>query len=668
MLIESIGAIALPTIIKEALAPIIKRTVDSSLRGIRNVTPELMDLFTYRFSDYVECQFERHKYLNTLVFNQPKLLSEIYIPLTVKTEVNVNDKIKELELNISNFNMSFLPVYNRVLVTDTAGMGKSTLLRFLLLECIKSEYAIPIFIELRTLSKSQTISDVIYNQLNMQLKKGSDDKDELELSAKYIEKIMKSGDFILFLDGYDEIPFKDREFVTASINDFISKNSKNIYVISSRPESGLAAFPGFQRFNIRPLVKDESYSLISKYDKDGERSKQLIEKLKNNEFKGVGEYLKNPLLTTLLYRCYEYKQSLPLKKHVFYRQVFDALYEWHDSTKDGYNTREKKSKLDFDSFHRVLRVIGFISVMNGKVEADTDLILSWIRESKKICSDLTFSESDFLDDCVKAVPVLIKEGNFYRWSHKSLSEYFAAQFLCTEGKDQQNAVLEKIFQCDDLEKFSNVLDQIYDIEPSTFKKHFILPLAEEFRRHWESNYKNINPTIPSEILALRKAVTFDTDFFIGKEFPKQEDVDDVFNGLTKILSLENKPRRLYQLSITKTKNNKPLVCAKAIGKYCAILNILAAKKDPLIIQKHKIDLKHIKNQITHLPRKGFIKLDGASTSKLNSVNNFSAVTKLILANGWVLDHEKILTIKNDDSELKLAELAKSLLRNFAPKA
>ena len=272
-----------------------------------------------------------------------KLPDTTDIPLTVIPNLDGVDQ-QENGIKLDSFKNEFLPSHNRVIVTDTAGMGKSTLMKFLFLQCLKTGYAIPIFIELRHLSQHKTVLDLIEQQLNM----GADKQDNSYFGRQQIERVIKKGGLVFFLDGYDEIPFKDREQVTIDLKSFIDSFPNNMMAITSRPETGLSAFPSFKPYTIRPLEKEESFALIRKYDKDGIRSKQLIERLKGREFISVMEFLRNPLLTTLLYRCYEYKQSLPLKKPVFYRQVFDALFDWHDSSKDGYNTREKKSKLDID--------------------------------------------------------------------------------------------------------------------------------------------------------------------------------------------------------------------------------------------------------------------------------------------------------------------------------
>ncbi|BEV08798.1 NB-ARC domain-containing protein [Methylophilus sp. DW102] len=641
---------------KTAINTLIKSAVEKGLKGLKKNIEPIKEALGYRLQDYIEFQKDRYKCLNTIVFNQKISLEEIYIPLTLVSEVeDLNGKRKEIP--VSKFDLDFLPKHPRVLITDNAGMGKSTILKFLLLKCIESEYAIPVFLELRHLASSKSIIDTIINQLNIvsTTKKYSD---ELELSKSYIERIIKNGDFIFFFDGYDEIPFKDREEITVAIKEFISKNQRNIFVISSRKESGLASFSGFDSFSIRPLKKTESYQLIRKYDNDGEKSSQLIEKLENKEYSGINEYLKNPLLCTLLYRCYEYKQNLPLKKHVFYRQVFDALFDWHDATKDGYNTRQKLSKLDLDSFHRVLRLVGFISVMHGKFEADKDTVLDWIRESKRICSDLTFSESDFLDDCVRAVPVLIQEGTNYRWSHKSLSEYFAAQFLCTEGKSELTKILNEILASEDLSKFSNVIEQIYDIEPAIFREVFVAPMAESFREYCSNTYKGMNTKISNESLQLRKTLTFSKQIYIARATDKN--IHSFLDG-----SLDES--YFHRIGLFHVGDKQRFFYFESGNKFQDIIDILATKKDPLVTSTTKLNRDNKIKRLVKLTAKSRINVNDDPENVLNDLRNFDVVNSVILrSDKYILDADRVLNYQFENSQNKVATLASCLLKNLKP--
>jgi hypothetical protein len=448
-----------------------------------------------KFEEYLLRSYERHSFINVIVFqNQQKKLEDIYVPLTVQDSDNT------FRIVIDNYKNKFLPEYKRVIITDTAGMGKSTLLRFLFLSCIKGNKGIPVFIELRKLRSAESVLQYIYSELN---------PIDAEFDKDFILKLIKEGDFIFFLDGYDEIPFEQRDEVTWSLQDFISKAGNNLFALTSRPESALASFLGFRKFNIQPLKIKESFRLLKRYDRGGELSREIIKKLDSPLLDNIREFLTNPLLVSLLYKSYEYKHIIPFKKHIFYRQVYDALFESHDLTKGGSFIRQKYSKLDSDNFHTVLRALGFITAKMGQIEFDKDSALSLLRKAKEHCAGFAFNEAALLKDLIVTVPLFSNEGNHYKWSHKSFQEYFAAQFICSDAKGTQDNLLRKMAKGTNVTKYLNVLDLCYDIDYKTFRKTIMYDLITNFLNHYSSTYKSIpDRQIPPHAIRERRMLTF----------------------------------------------------------------------------------------------------------------------------------------------------------------
>ena len=285
------------------------------------------------FTEYFFRSYKKYSIINTLVFNNSqRLLKDIYIPLTLKQNSENEKKYK-----IEEFPLRIVVHYDKVLIMDTAGMGKSTLLKRIFLDVIDRSIGIPVLIELRRLSKDKKIVDEIHEQLNS-INKNFNDKLTLEL--------INEGDFVFFFDGFDEIALSERENVTKDIQQFISKAGNNKFFLTSRPESALTSFGDFQQFTIEPLKKKEAFELLKKYDKGGVLSKLLIKKLEDTELNNIEEFLTNPLLVSLLFTAFEHKQTIPFKKHIFYRQVYDANFESHDLTKGDTFSRDKYSGLD----------------------------------------------------------------------------------------------------------------------------------------------------------------------------------------------------------------------------------------------------------------------------------------------------------------------------------
>lgn len=330
--------------------PLIKSTVDdwitptlkqllSTTRAHRNANPENI---AKCFEEYLLRTYAKLSFMNTIVFgNQQRRIQDLYIPLTV-----VSSCPERTSFLINKWEEGFVPSFKRVVITDTAGMGKSTILKWLFLSSIDSNQRVPIFIELRSLSAEKTILDKIYDDLC-----SIDNKFEKSV----LLNLLKSGKFLFFLDGFDEVAFEDRSKVTEDIQNFVNKAFNNLFVLASRHESALGSFGEFKEFTIKPLSKQEAYSLLRKYDSTLEYAEPLITELEASKFDQLKELMTNPMLVSLLFKAYSYKPSIPFKKQIFYRQVYDALFDMHDSTKLGAFVRKKHCNLDIDEFHTIMR-------------------------------------------------------------------------------------------------------------------------------------------------------------------------------------------------------------------------------------------------------------------------------------------------------------------------
>ena len=124
--------------------------------------------------------------------------------------------------------VEFIKHYKKILITDTAGMGKSTIMTRMFIDLIDrgmDEIGIPIYIELNRLNKHRTILSEIQDELSSLSRAFNKD---LCLS------LIQTGGFIFFLDGYDEISITDLKEVRIDIQRFISKaGTKNYYLLTS---------------------------------------------------------------------------------------------------------------------------------------------------------------------------------------------------------------------------------------------------------------------------------------------------------------------------------------------------------------------------------------------------------------------------------------------------
>jgi len=474
ILIDALVKEGISTINKEFIIPKIKKwsmnnEVDNCLINSDNV------LNKYFERSAIKCSL-----LNTVVPDiEKKSLKTIYLPLTLK---GFHNSDKNDIIILDKYDKESLEKYNNILILDNAGMGKSTLMKFLFLEVLEKHIGIPFFIELRTLPSDKSIIDSLYDEIE-------DIKDDTpqKIKKEFLKAIIDNGDCIFFFDGYDEMTPDNKPVITKKLQDFMSKANRNKYFISSRYDDSLIGFyNNFDKFNIKPLSKDEAYQLLKKFDNNGKTSNNLINKLEENDnLKILHEFLNNPLTVSLLYFNYKYELTLPNTKYEFYNSVYKNLYKYHDLRKGGSFERKKYSNLNITYFEKVLHYIGFYSLLKLKKTFYTEReLLSLINNSQShIGKD--FEAVDYLHDLLETVPLFIKDGTHYSWVHKSFQEYFAAMFL--SNLPNKNTIIPKIFQYNKIEMYSNLLDFYYEIDTESFNEIIVKNFLNDFVNHMQSD-------------------------------------------------------------------------------------------------------------------------------------------------------------------------------------
>ena len=620
--LKDLVTIAKP-IIDPIISTIIRPKIDQLAKWIKKaeIKNKVEDnFFENKFEEYLARTYNHCQNINILIFqNQQIKISDIYYPLTIQSSKDHKD------YKIEDFPISILENYGKVLISDTAGMGKSTLMKWIGKKIIENHLGIPILIELRNLKDNHSILDEIFNQINPIDK--SFDKD-------LILKFLELGHFIILLDGFDEIQHKNQEIIIKEIRDFINKTHKNYFILTSRPEGALATFGDFQLFHILPLREKDAFEVIKKYDsvcpiKVGDK---LIEDIKEN-FNQTKELLGNPFLVSLIYSTYTYNKDIPSNKVTFYEEIYSALFKRHDLSKDGW-TRPKKSKLDIQQFKIVLRQLAFDTAVLGEVIYTESEIINYITNSKSKCPGIEFNVVDFLDDILSSVPIFQRDGSKIKWAHKSLQDYFAADFIAFDSRKQE--ILNRIYKSD-RDGFLNILDLFYEMDYKTFRNVIIKQLLTEFIEHCETSYLDFKG-IDEETIKERRAKTFN----INITFLNSDDkvpITKVFENIQKkIPEFNDAKKRAMIISLEK------IMVVTSFNFKRQLIELLAIKQSAIISHKYEKE----KNVNLVLPNKEFYKLDDDPNSYLNKPANFKKVNSLLFyplqnrtnKNLPVLDYDK----------------------------
>ncbi len=416
---------------------------------------------------YFKRMLQRVSGIKTIVFPEHVLpLTSIYEPLRLKTTPAKNFRLSN-DPKIIKLGATELEPGQNYLIVDSAGMGKSTFAKHLVLDIFHSTIKIPLFLELRRIDHSETLLGRLSKDI---------DEDQDDIDDRFLKMLLSQGEYVIILDGYDELTDSARSTIGPQIEDLAIKYDQNTLVLTSRPEVIIPEVSRSMVYSIQPLEREQAESLVLRYDAFANLSvgKGLI-----GQFDNVSEeFLKTPLLLVLLYRTYGYNQSIATNVTSFYDDVYNAFYKGHDLTKSGF-ARTKLSGLDSENFRRLLRGFCFLLLtltkysLKNRTEGHT-----LIEKAIALTSINPASASAFFDDLLISVPFLINDGNEFRFIHKSIAEFFAAEYLAFAPNAEKTISIIKNGQLS--ATFSKPFDFLAGLNPSLFRRSLVESVAESF--------------------------------------------------------------------------------------------------------------------------------------------------------------------------------------------
>ena len=517
---------------------------------------------TTHFEDYIKSAYERHSVVSTLVLrNSKRRLKDIYVPLTIQEENNAEEKAV-----MEKYPMEFMRKHPKMIIRDTAGMGKTTLVKRLFLSAIDEVLAIPVIVELRRITKDNTLLDIVQGQIDSLAE---------TFDHNLLLRLIQQGGFVFFFDGYDEVLNEQKSLVTEEIKSLVSKAPSNIYIITSRPEISLMTFGDFSVFTIQPLKENEATALLRKYDNNGEVSNILIDKLNKISYTNIKGFLRTPLLTSLLFTAFDYKQKVPIRKDEFYQQVFDAYFESHDLTKDGGYVRKKQSGLNMSDFKKVLRYLGFKCLKRQfQIEFTKGELASLLDEIQNEYSGQHFVSEDFIKDIVTAVPLFVKDGIYYRWIHKSMQEYFAAMFIHKDARESQNAILIRMLESQWMGQYINLFDIYYDIDYEGFRDTVLNRIVTDYLNYYQERFAEV-PGISAQSVKERLEIMYRCKVIFAFLPSDDESMESIWKLTPEGRNYE------YRSGMGMTIAGRKFVSYSSVSELNRLLFMLVGKNDPL---------------------------------------------------------------------------------------
>ena len=269
-------------------------------KGIKSVTFEELFYNLFHFDNYIN--------KNIKLYEESEIYKrKLYIKSSATS--STNEMIPNFEDYILNWVENGEGVQQTII--GDFGIGKTTLLQKINYECAKKtstnkSYRIPIYVKLKELSSFSSIESLITSNLSINVK----------IDIETFHLLNKAGRFVIFLDGFDEIPdLHNEDNVLLSFRDIdkiVEPNSK--VILSCRThffksneqminaQEGTKLFDqiknksGYKLYNIENFNRTQISSYIKKWaGKDSELYLNTIDSIYN-----LADLANRPVLLNLI--------------------------------------------------------------------------------------------------------------------------------------------------------------------------------------------------------------------------------------------------------------------------------------------------------------------------------------------------------------------------------
>lgn len=460
-----------------------KHAVDRALNALADFVKarygEAQVLLGAGFHRYLENASQRYNQVRTLATgtNPHSIVGQdsIYV------QVGVSYEGKELSTATVD---PMLRISRNLLISGTGGIGKSMLMRYLFLNTAHWGEYVPVMLELRRISH-QTPGQLSILELIYACMKEYD----IELPQEQFEYSLRLGKYLFLFDGFDEVKEALAAETAEKLQQFAAKYPKNPCIITSRPREEFSApLETFTTVESMSLSRVQAVQLASKIAPRDETAREFCRQLDESLYEKHQGFAKNPLLLSMMFLTFMRNCSIPDHLADFYQKAYDALYNTHDSLNKGFFQRDFQCKtLREGEFKLLLSHFCFHTYFKEIYEFSEGEILSWLERSIQKLKLPDVQAKDFLGDLRNAVCMIMKDGDIYRFSHRSFQTYFAARYTADVLTDEQQ---KKLFE-DFLSGEKTYWDKkdyymlAYQIEPERFSVNAL----EEELRYLQEQYK-----------------------------------------------------------------------------------------------------------------------------------------------------------------------------------
>ncbi len=296
--------------------------------------------------------------LQLLDISHPVSIDDIYVDVNILEEISSQQQLEIADLQTlepTEFasaglgaveqkqlpGMQAVETYSKLRVLGRPGVGKTTFLQHLAIQCNRDQFAahqVPIFIILREFAEeSRRMGEFSLFKTIQQVLLTSG-----IAAPSVLETLLKAGRILLLLDGMDEVLHQDTPAVLKEIRKFSDKYHHNRFVASCRTAAHKLRLRGFTDVEIAPFTQAQITTFTQKWfmafskapHKLGQhQSAQFMQKLDLPENWQFRQLVVTPLFLHLACWVFQGHEKFPTKRSEFYKQGLDLLLGQWDEAK-----------------------------------------------------------------------------------------------------------------------------------------------------------------------------------------------------------------------------------------------------------------------------------------------------------------------------------------------
>jgi predicted NACHT family NTPase len=296
--------------------------------------------------------------LQLLDISHPVNIDEIYVDVNILEELASQQwfELADLQnLKPSEFDrvglgrveqkqipgMQVVEAHPKLRVLGRPGVGKTTFLQHLAIQCNRGEFAahqVPIFISLREFAEETRRGDK-FNLFNYILQVIAPSG---IANPTVLETLLQAGRVLLLMDGMDEVLNSEITLVVRAVRKFSDKYYKNRFIASCRTSAQKLRLRGYTDVEIAPFTQNQITTFAQKWfvalantaaQSGQQMSAEFIQKLDLPENWQFRQLVITPLFLHLACWVFQRQGNFPNKRTEFYKQGLDLLLGNWDEAK-----------------------------------------------------------------------------------------------------------------------------------------------------------------------------------------------------------------------------------------------------------------------------------------------------------------------------------------------